>query len=298
MKAIDQWAWGGLTRIVPAAAQPWVRRHWYNPWCVQEAGAIALTLAWEAETGAPADSSWIGPWVERARQMTALYGSETLVGYDHLQDAMRHSLCLREQYAQERTTLFREQIKPLYQQLYPDCPLTTIQGLGIHSAAIYRSFILDIERFPSVEKFRLWCGIVPRSKQSGAGEAKGLPLTKAGPNLIKATLYLNAEVARQWDVQLAAIYHKQVVDYGKHHRQASCACASHLASRIYAVLKEQRPYELRDLKGHPISAAESRELCLQYRVPPEIRKRSNKRFRRNQTAEKVEKRMLKRENHP
>jgi hypothetical protein len=79
-----------------------------------------------------------------------------------------------------------------------------------------------------------------------------------------------------------------MVEYGKHHCQAVCACASHLASRIYVILKEQRPYELRDLQGKPITAAEARELCLEYRVPDEVRQRNNKRFRRNKAEQKAE----------
>ncbi|NIV36075.1 MAG: transposase, partial [Anaerolineae bacterium] len=96
----------------------------------------------------------------------------------------------------------REVIQPLFRQLYPDCPLTTLYGVGVDSAATYMAFIQDIDRFPTVEQFRLWCGIVPHSRQSGFGESKRMRMTQAGPNLIKATLYLNADVARLWDVQL------------------------------------------------------------------------------------------------
>jgi len=212
--------------------------------------------------------------------MTNLYGSQEQVGYDQLQETMRHSLQLRQRYAQEQARLTDEQIVPLYHQLYPDCPLTSIKGIGIRSAATYRAFVQNIDRFPTVDKFRRWCGIVPRSKQSGEGEAKGLSITKSGPNLVKAALYLNAEVARQWDVQIALIYHRQMVDYGKHHTKAVCACASHLANRIFALLKQQRPYQLRDLQGNPISEQASREMCLAYRVPDEVRQRNNKRFRK------------------
>lgn len=295
MQAIDRWAWDGLHKLVPTVAQSWMRQHWYNPWRVQEAGEAALTAAWQA-TAAPGNQevTWLGRWVERAQQMTALYGSQRQVGYDDLQATMRHMLELRQQYAQEQTQLTIEKILPLYHRLYPDCPLTTIQGIGLQSAATYRAFIQDIDRFPTVAKFRLWCGIVPRSKQSGDGEAKGMSLTNAGPNLVKATLYLNAEVARQWDVQIAAIYHKQMVDYGKHHIQAVCACASHLASRIYALLKEQRPYQLRDLQGQPLTATAAREQCERYRVPDEVRRRNNKRFRRNQAEQQAENRTRKR----
>ncbi|MDX1418284.1 MAG: IS110 family transposase, partial [Candidatus Promineifilaceae bacterium] len=267
MQAIDCWAWDGLHKLIPAAAQSWMRQHWYNPWRVQEAGAAALTDAWLATpTTRDKEVVWIDRWVERARQMTALYGSEAQVGYDDLQATMCHLLELRQQVAQEQSRLTTEKMLPLYHHLFPDCPLTTVQGVGLQSAAIYRAFIQDIDRFPTVEMFGLWCGMVPRSKQSGDREAKGLSLTKAGPNLVKATLYLNAEVARQWDGQMAAIYHRQMVDYGKHHLQAVCACASHLANRIFALLRHQRPYQLRDTHNRPITKQQSRELCQQLRV--------------------------------
>lgn len=289
LQAYDPWAWDGLHRLIPAAAQNWMRLSWYNPWRVRAAGVAALTTAWQAM--APdndLDTTWISRWVERAEQMTRLYGSEAMVGYDDLQTIMTHGLQLRADYAQQQKRLLQEKILPLYRQLYPDCPLTTIQGIGLVSAAIYRAFIQDIQRFPSVDKFRHWCGLIPASKQSGDSEAKGLSITQSGPNLIKATLYLNAEVARQWDVQIAVIYHKQMVEYGKHHLQAVCACASHLANRIYAVLKKQTPYVLRDEQGQPITAEESRRLCLLYQVPDDIRQRNNHWFRRAQAEARTE----------
>ena len=289
LQAYDQWAWDGLGKVVPAVAQRWMRQHWYNPWQVQAAGAAHLVAAWQAASPQqPADTDWIARWLARAQEMTTLYGSEEMVGYEDLQAIMGHSLTLLDQYNQEQERLTQEKIEPLYRRLYPDCPLTTIYGIGLQSAAIYRAFIQHIDRFSMVEKFRLWCGIVPGSKQSGEAEAKGLHITQAGPNLVKATLYFNAEVARQWDVQLAAIYHKQMVNYGKHHIQAVCACASHLANRIYAVLKQNRPYQLRDLDGKPITIEQSRELCKQFRVPDEVRQRNNKRFRRARAEQKAE----------
>lgn len=292
MQAIDHWAWGGLEKLIPANAQTWMREHWYNPWRVRDAGYAALKAAWVfCNDREGLDTGWINVWVERAKEMTELYPSEELVGYDSLQETICHSLELRKRYKEEQAQLLQEKIQPLYTKLYPNCPLPSIRGVGMQSAATYRAFIQDIERFSTVEKFRRWCGIVPRSKQSGEAEAKGMALSKAGPSLVKATLYLNADVARQWDVQFAAIYHKQMVAYGKHHTQAVCACASHLASRIYAILKEQRPYQLRDLQGKPISAEASRKLCIELRVPENVRKRKNKRFRRNRAEEKTEARL-------
>ena len=289
MHDLDRWAWDGLHKLIPTEALPWMRRSWYNPWRVQQAGEAYLTLAWHEISGIPeADITWVRPWVKRAQEMTTLFGAPQAAGYEHLQKTMRDSLDLQARYQREQQTLKKESILPLYHALFPDCPLTSIKGIGEESAATYRAFIQDIDRFSSVAEFRLWCGMVPNSKQSGIGEARGLAMTKAGPNLIKATLYRNANVARQWDVQIAAIYHRQMVEYGKHHIQAVCACASHLANRIYAVLKEKRPYQLRDLEGHPITEQHSRELCLQLTVPDEVRQRNNKQVRRTRADQKAE----------
>jgi hypothetical protein len=89
IQAIDRWAWDGLQKLVPAEAQSWLRQRWYNPWRVQAAGEAALTAAW---TAAAADqevaTDWIARWVARAEQMTRLYGSEEMVGYDQLQQTL------------------------------------------------------------------------------------------------------------------------------------------------------------------------------------------------------------------
>jgi hypothetical protein len=37
-----------------------------------------------------------------------------------------------------------------------------------------------------------------------------------------------------------------MVHKGNHHCQAVCACATHLLDRVRAVLRDGRPYELRD----------------------------------------------------
>ena len=86
LQAYDQWAWSGLQRVVPAAARDWMRRNWYNPWRVQAAGVAQLAAAWEAVSPQKeVDTDWIPAWVVRAQQMTTLYGSEKMVGYDDLQ---------------------------------------------------------------------------------------------------------------------------------------------------------------------------------------------------------------------
>jgi hypothetical protein len=85
----------------------------------------------------------------------------------------------------------------------------------------------------------------------------------------KAPAYLNADVARRHDPQIAAVYYDQMVKKGKHHNQAVCACATHLLDRIFVVLQEERPYELRDVDGTPVTPKEARAIISSLYTLPE-----------------------------
>ena len=98
--------------------------------------------------------------------------------------------------------------------------------------------------------------------------------------------------------QIAAIYYDQVVHKGKHHNQAVCACATHLLDRVLAVMRADRPYQLRDVDGTPVSAEQARAIVAQrYVVPEEVRKRSRKRTRRERADRRAERKRL-RESRP
>jgi transposase len=281
LQSYDQWAWGGLKRVIPAVALDWMRQTWYDPWLVQAAGEDMLRgIVAAAFPETRFRSDWIPVWLQRAQEMIRLYGSPESIDYARLSEQHERGIKSFSQLDEAKSRLLHGEIIPLYRNLYPDCPLTSIQGIGEASAATYRGFIMDINRFPNGNAFAQWTGMVPKSSQSGDARSKHMPLTKNGPDLIKATLYRNAEVARQWDVQLANIYHTQMVSHGKAHSQAVCAVASHLARRIYAVLRDNRPFVLRDTKERPISKKKSRELVLKhYQVPESIRRERRKRNR-------------------
>jgi hypothetical protein len=60
---------------------------------------------------------------------------------------------------------------------------------------------------------------------------------------------------------------------------------SHLGARVLKVLKEDRPYEIRDTDGHPISKDEAKRLILEkYHVSEEIRQ---ERRRRNNKSRQI-----------
>jgi hypothetical protein len=173
-------------------------------------------------------------------------------------------------------------IMELYRKLHSSDNLTSIPGVGEHTAPIFLSAIGDAARFHSQSAFANWEGVVPGARQSSDMEAKGLRMTKAGPSIMRMGLYQAGDIGRRWDPQLAAVYYREMVYHGKNHRQAMGAVMSHLGARVFTVLKEDRPYELRDTKGNLISKDGARRLILdKYQVPEEIRR---ERRRRNPKA--------------
>jgi transposase len=298
--ATDRFAWLGLSDIVSAYddAACWVREQWYDPWRVVQAGEAAVTAAWCAACPQqPADTSWIPDLLRRAEKVIALYGTPEQVPYAllqaHLQRVQERLRTAQAQVDHLRLKL----VRPLYRQLHPQRHLESLQGVGEDSAAVYIAFVGDILRFPSLHDFRGWSGMIPFSRQSGEGQAKGLHITKAGPSLVKAIAFIDAQVARQWDPQIASVYYNQMMTYGKHHLQAVCACATHLLDRIFVVLRDNRPYELRDVDGTPVDKHLARQICQErYHVPEEVRRRNNYRVRRERKERKVERRLNRRKN--
>lgn len=291
--ATDKFAWLGLADILPpyGARTFWVRSHWYNPWQVLEIGPQALTAAWQkAFPHRDTETAWITGIFKQAQLVVDLYGSPGL-DYTLLQeDVYREQLRFQEAHTQAHNLKLKV-LRPLYRQLHPQRYLETLQGIGQDSAAVYIAFIGNILRFPTLRQFRGWSGLVPYSRQSGFAEAKGLHITQAGPDLIKATAFLNANVARRYDPQISAIYYDQMVNRGKHHNQAICACATHLLNRIYAVLREDRPYQLQDTEGKPVSKRKARQICQEhFIVPDRVRRRKNQRVRKARLEQKTERR--------
>jgi hypothetical protein len=80
-----------------------------------------------------------------------------------------------------------------------------------------------------------------------------------------------------------------MVEHGKHHNQAVCACATHLLDRIWTILKEERAYELREVDGTPVTAERAREIIAErYTVPKQVRQRNNQRTRRERMERRAE----------
>ncbi len=295
VQAIDRFAWPGLEEQVFAdpfaPAARWMRAHWYDPCRVLEAGAAKIREQWQA-SGEAADSAgaWCEALVDLAAEVMALYGDEN----QYLNFAQLQAEVCREQewlttLEQQHQTLRKKTVRPLYRQIHPSRHLETLKGVGQDSAAVYASFVGEAERFSSTRVFRGWSGMVPDSALSADSEAKGLHITQAGPDLVKKFAYLDAEIARRWDPQIAAIYYDQMINKGKHHKQAVCACATHLLDRVLVVLREDKAYELRDVDGTKVSVKQAQAIIAErYTVSPEARRRTTKRHRQERVERQAE----------
>jgi transposase len=294
--AIDRFAWPGLEKKVVrqtcCAAALWLREHWYDPYRVVTTGAEAIRQAWQESGRDPTDpGEWCQALFALAEGVIGLYGAEA----EYLNYALLQAEVLREQaliqfLEAERHQLKLKVVRPLYRSLHPSRHLETIPGVGQDGACVFASFIGNPHRFGSLRQHRGWSGMVPNSKQSSDREASGLKITQAGPRLIKKFSYLDAETARQRDPQIAALYYDQIVRKGKHHLQAICACATHLLDRVLVVLREDRPYVLRDVDGTPVTPQQALQIIRErYQVPADARRHNNKRLHRERADRHAEK---------
>ncbi|HXQ29400.1 MAG TPA: IS110 family transposase [Gemmatimonadales bacterium] len=287
---------GYLPGLMAATGKPWestfraVLTVSLNPVALSSQDEAVLRKALQGKPSRKEPPEAVIPRLRTAcAQLTRLYGPIVKAGlvtevfFDDLHDEVARELHLMDVEEQEVKAL-ESAIARRYEEVAPQDHLGTMPGLGVVTAPTMLAAVGTPQRFQNQAAFRGWTGVVPHAAESADSEAKGLPMTKAGPKRVKLALYQAAETARQWDPQLAKIYFDQMVHKGKPHYKAVGAVMSHLASRIHAVLTEQRDYVLQDVDGREVSAAEARTIVkTQYQVPAEIRaaRRTSNRRKRN-----------------
>ena len=229
------------------------------------------------------------------KEAATLYLASSSVGmvdnefFTSLQDEIARELRLME-IEEAESAAIAKRIEKLYLELHPSDNLRTIPGVGPHTAPIFLSMVGDPSRFRSQSSFSNYCGIVPGANQSSNSESKVLSMTKVGPAIIRWALFQAGYIGRNHDPQLACVYYREMVHNGKNHMQAMGAVMSHLSARVLAVLREDKPYQIRDVDGRPVSHEEAKEIVQsRYQVPEEIR-RERRRFNSSDTPKPRRKR--------
>jgi len=179
-------------------------------------------------------------------------------------------------FFEKKVKKLEEEIGVFYKKVDPQMVLKNMKGFG---GEIVAPGVIALSgpfpRFSKINNYLGLIGLVPKTSQSSTSNKEGMKITKAGKKLLKKYYCIAAETARQWDVEVAACYHRHI-NNGLHHNQAICAVANMLARRVYAVMKRRDEalarndtkalgkigYELRDLKGNPITSQQAREIIL------------------------------------
>ncbi|OIP55734.1 hypothetical protein CO134_04000 [Candidatus Kuenenbacteria bacterium CG_4_9_14_3_um_filter_39_14] len=123
--------------------------------------------------------------------------------------------------------------------------IASIKGVSERMASVIYAEISNINRFEKKEQLTAFAGLDPAVKQSGTYLRKqGNHISKRGPKYLRQELYFAAKTAIIFDPELKAYYLKKKTE-GKHYNCIMIAISRKILMRIWAVLKQKRPYELR-----------------------------------------------------
>ena len=280
LRDLIRWAHPDLENALPelnTMVSLAVLERYFDPRLMRRLGQARLSAFLDKNVGGkhPAHGSFTeklaARLVDAARHAIHLYPAGE-VDFDLLQLEVRQEIG-RLRLFQTHIRSLDEKIEGLYQHLHPEDHLRTIPGLGTLLAPSLLAAIHGADRFASQRKLRGFTGLFPRRNESGGRDNPSQRIVKGGSDRLKRDFMLAADIARKVDPDLGRVYFSMMVDKGKHHRQALCAVATRLTNRVHTVLKQRRPYVLRDLEGRPITVPEGRAIVeLQFTVPAIVRK--------------------------
>ena len=118
----------------------------------------------------------------------------------------------------------------------------TIPGVSCVTGAQMVSEIGDVSRFRNAPALVSYAGLNSSVSQSGQFDSGGGPITKHGSPYLRRALWLAANRARRHDPGLRAFYDGKRAE-GKPHRVAVTAVARKLCHIVFAVMRDQVPYD-------------------------------------------------------
>ncbi len=177
-------------------------------------------------------------------------------------------------HLEEKIKKIEKKIRDHNKQVLPEKPLTSMYGTAKLTESVLKAFLGDGSHFPNLDCVEAYVGYIPKTDDSGEKQRTGTKIRKDGPAVLKKFLYNAVETARQWDPQIAAKYHREMVEKGNPHRKAICNCVNKYLARIMRVLRTGEEYELRDCNGDAVSVEEAQKRIREhYKVPDKVRER-------------------------
>jgi transposase len=137
----------------------------------------------------------------------------------------------------------------------PIALLRTIPGVGLITAATILAEIGDFSAFSNPNKLVAFCGIDPSVRQSGNFKGTQNKMSKRGSSLLRRVLFIVALAnirkmsnGDKYNPVLYDFYHNKCVSKPK--MVALGAIMRKLVLIIYAVLRDKKPFELRNPEEH------------------------------------------------
>lgn len=150
------------------------------------------------------------------------------------------SMVSQVRFLEERASEVEERIEELLMGIEP--LVLTIPGVSLATGAQIVAEVGDVSRFRSAAALVSYAGLNSSVSQSGQFDSGGGPITKQGDPYLRRAVWLAANRARQHDPALKAFYDKKRAE-GKRHRVAVTAVARKLCHIVYAVMRDQVPYD-------------------------------------------------------
>lgn len=114
-------------------------------------------------------------------------------------------------------------------------------GISLVSGMTLLTEIEDINRFPNEQRFASFVGLIPMSHSSGEKQIM-CNITYRAHRELRSILVENAWIAVRRDPALLMAY--QILIKRMEANRAIIRIAKKLANRIYAILKNNTPYEM------------------------------------------------------
>ena len=150
------------------------------------------------------------------------------------------SLIRQIEFADSECAKVEARVRALLDEVEP--LVLTIPGVSYATGAQIVSEIGDVSRFRNASALVSYAGLNSSVSQSGQFDSGGGPITKHGSPYLRRALWLAANRARQYDPGLRAFYDKKRAE-GKPHRVAVTAVARKLCHIVFAVMRDQVPYD-------------------------------------------------------
>jgi transposase len=196
----------------------------------------------------------VEPLLARARASVASTAGPTME--ELLRDQVRQLRDVRARQKRLENTLIQA-----YRRLPAPNYSDTIPGIGEVTAAVLTAFILDIDRFETVNKLTAYFGVIPYEMSSGVdrdGQARGprrYVMSKRGNDLVRRYLWMAALSAVRFNPAARALYARVVAKHPTRKAVAVGHVMRKLLHLVFALWKSGKPFDPNHYVWEPPAAA-------------------------------------------